>query len=235
MTTCSSTSRCGPGCSRTWAPSPHSRSPLTLAGGNWNDFRTGADTGSPKWWFEANLYGRLSALWWNVLTTAVTYTYYDSPNDSLDTKSDATVNFSLDDSTWLGAFALQPSLTFAFQTHGQFVASADDDGIFMALGLAPGYTFFKESKLPVNLSVPLTFGFSLRHYYTLPGGEDDTWGYFQFGPVLTAPLNFIPKTFGQWTLKAGVEFLELGNNLKQINGLSDSFQTVGRVGLSMTY
>jgi hypothetical protein len=32
-----------------------------------------------------------------------------------------------------------------------------------------------------------------------------------------------------------VEFLNLGDNLKQINGQSDSFHTVGRVGLSMTY
>jgi hypothetical protein len=208
---------------------------LTLAGGNWNDFRTEGDTGDPEWWFEANLYARLSALWWNVLTTSATFIYYDSPNDSFDPKSDVTLTVSLDDSKWLGLFALNPSLTLAFQTHGQFVASADDDGIFLALGLAPGYTFFKKSKLPVNLSVPVTFGFSLRDYYTLPNGDNETWGYFQGGPMLTASLNFIPKTFGQWALKAGVEFLNLGDNLKQINGQSDSFHTVGRVGLSMTY
>ncbi|HXJ80883.1 MAG TPA: hypothetical protein VMS64_19665 [Candidatus Methylomirabilis sp.] len=209
---------------------------LTLAGGNWNDFRSsGSSDSTPKWWFEANLYAALRAVWWNVLTTSVTYIYYDSPNDSFNTQSDITVNASLNDSKWLGAFALNPSVTFAFQVHDHFVPSAKQGGIYMALGLAPGYTFFKDSKFPVNVSAPMTFGFSVRDYYTTPDGHNQTWGYFQGGPQFTVPLKFVPKSWGQWTWMGGVQFLELGNNLKQIDGRTKNFQHIGTIGLSMTY
>ncbi len=77
---------------------------LSIAGGNWNDFRSrGHDStpdGRPTWWFEANLYGRLSATWWDVLTTGATYIHYDTPNDSFKKDADVTINFALADSKW---------------------------------------------------------------------------------------------------------------------------------------
>jgi hypothetical protein len=211
---------------------------LTLAGGNWNDFRSGGDSNSdPRWWFEANLYARLTALWWNVLTTGVTFTYYDSPSNSFRSQSDIAVNVALNDTKWLGAFALNPSIVFAFQTHNHFVPTAKDDGIFMGLGLAPGYTFWKDSRLPLNVSLPMTFGFSVRDYYTTADGKNQTWGYFQGGPQFTTPLKFLGRAFGDWTFKAGVQFLELGENLRQIDGRTNKngYVPIGNVGFSMTY
>jgi hypothetical protein len=209
---------------------------LVLAAGTWHDFRSGGDPHSdPKWWFEANVYARVAATWWNVLSTSAQFIYYDSPNDSFRTSSDITVTAALDDSRWLGAFALNPSIAFAFQTHGHFVGTADSDGIYMSLGLAPGYTFFKNSTVPLNVSLPMTFGFSVRDYYTTASGRNDTWGYFQGGPQFTAALKFIPRAFGDWTARAGVQFLQFGRNLKEINGRNDSFTTIGTVGFAMTY
>lgn len=212
---------------------------LTLAGGVWNSFHSGGglltEPSDPKWWFEANLDARLTATWWKVLTTGVTFTYYDSPNNSFGSLADIALNFALDDSKWLGAFALNPSAVFAFQTKGHFVPSADTNGIYMGLGLAPGYTFLKDSKYPVNVSLPMTFGFSVRNYYTTADGQNQTFGYFQGGPLITMPLKFVPKDFGQWTFKAGVQFLSLNSNLKKIDGQKDGFVPIGSVGFSMTY
>jgi len=211
---------------------------LTLAGGTWHSFHSGGglltEPSDPTWWFEANLDAKLTAVWWNVLTTGVTFTYYDSPNNSFSSKSDIAVNFALDDSKWLGAFALNPSVVFAFQTKSHFVPSADTNGIYMALGLAPGYTFFKGSTYAFNVSLPMTFGFSVKDYYTV-NGENQTFGYFQGGPLFTMPLKFIPKDYGQWAFKAGVQFLSLNSNLKKIDGQRDGFVPIGSVGFSMTY
>jgi DNA-binding protein Fis len=78
-------------------------------------------------------------------------------------------------------------------------------GIYMGIGLAPGYTFFAESSFPVNLSAPMTFGFSLKDYYTV-NGVNQTFGFFSGGPLITLPLKFIASTLGNWSLKAGVQF-----------------------------
>jgi hypothetical protein len=78
------------------------------------------------------------------------------------------MNFSLNDSKWLGAVALNPSLFFAFETKGEALGSADrKKGIYMSLGLAPGYTVFEDSSVSFNVSAPLTFAFSVKDYNTV--------------------------------------------------------------------
>ena len=54
----------------------------------------------------------------------------------------------------------------------------------------------------------MTFGFSLKDYYTV-NGVNQTFGFFSGGPLITLPLKFIPNTLGNWSLKAGVQFLVL--------------------------
>jgi hypothetical protein len=210
---------------------------LVIAPGIWNNWHYGGGTvvapSDPKFWFEADLYIKLTATWWEVLSTSVTYTYYTSPNDSFASYADVGLSFSLADSKWLGAFALNPSILFAFETKGEALAADGKKGIYMGIGLAPGYTFFENSSFPVNISVPLTFGFSLKDYYTV-NGQNQTFGYFSGGPLITMPLKFIPSTFGSWALKAGVQFLVLNSNLSTVNG-NNNFVPIGSVGLSLTY
>jgi hypothetical protein len=214
-------------------------SSLVIAPGIWNNFQYGEDgrlvePSDPRFWFESDLYLKLSATWWDVLTTGVTYTYYTSPNDSFTTYADVGLGFSLNDSKWLGAFALNPSLLFAFETKGEALVSGDGDkGIYMGLGLAPSYTVYEDPSLSFNVSAPMTFGFSVKDYYTVDG-KNQTFGYFSGGPLFTFGLKFIPASFGNWALKAGVQFLVLNSNLQTIN-TGDSFVPIGSVGVSMSY
>lgn len=213
-------------------------SSLVFAPGIWNNFQYGDDgrlvePSDPRFWFESDLYLKLSATWWDTLTTAVTYTYYTSPNDSFTTYADVGLSFGLNDSKWLGDFALNPSLLVAFETKGEALASANGQkGIYMGIGLAPGYTFFTDASTPLTVSLPLTFGFSLKDYYTVDGGQ--TFGYFSGGPLFTAQLKFIPPAYGNWALKAGVQLLVLNTNLEQVN-TGESFVPIGSIGLAMTY
>jgi hypothetical protein len=210
---------------------------LVLAPGIWNNWHYGGGTvvepSDPKFWYEADLYIKLAATWWEVLSTGVSYTYYVSPNDSFTSYADVGLSFSLGDAKWLGPYALNPSLLFAFETKGEALAADGKKGVYMGLGLAPGYTFFADSSFPVNISLPMTFGFSLKDYYTV-NGENQTFGYFSGGPLITLPLKFIPATFSNWALKGGVQFLKLNGNLATVNG-NDSFVPIGSVGLSLTY
>jgi hypothetical protein len=210
---------------------------LSLGAGFWNNWHYGGGTlvepSDPKFWFEADIYAKLSTTWWEVLTAGVTYTYYTSPNDSFATFADVGLYANLSDTKWLGAFALNPSIIFAFETKGEALAADGKKGIYMGIGLAPGYTFFEDAKFPVNISLPMTFGFSLKDYYTV-NGQNQTFGYFSGGPLITMPLKFIPSTFGSWALKAGVQFLALNSNLKAVN-TNSGFAPIGSVGLSLTY
>jgi hypothetical protein len=210
---------------------------LSVGGGFWNNWHYGGGTlvepSDPKFWFEADIYAKVSTTWWEVLTAGVTYTYYTSPNDSFPTFADVGLYANLNDSKWLGAFALNPSIIFAFETKGEALPADGKKGIYMGIGLAPGYTFFDESSFPVNVSLPMTFGFSVKDYYTV-NGQNQTFGYFSGGPLITLPLKFIPNTFGNWSLKAGVQFLALNSNLKTVN-TNQGFVPIGNVGLSLTY
>jgi hypothetical protein len=213
-------------------------SSLVLAPGIWNNFQYGEDgrlvePSDPRFWFESDLYLKLSATWGEVLTTGVTYTYYTSPNDSFTTYADVGLSFGLNDAKWLGAFALNPSLLFAFETKGEALVSDDKKGIYMGLGLAPSYTVFEDPSLSFAVSAPMTFGFSLKDYYTVDG-KNQTFGYFSGGPLFTFGLKFIPPAFGNWLLKAGVQFLVLNSNLQAVN-TGDSFVPIGSVGVAMTY
>ena len=124
---------------------------LVIAPGIWNNFQYGdegrlVEPSDPRFWFESDLYLKLSATWWDILTTGVTYTYYTSPNDSFPTYADVGLSFGLNDAKWLGDFALNPSLLFAFETKGEALVSDDrNKGIYMGIGLAPGYTFFADT------------------------------------------------------------------------------------------
>ena len=127
----------------------------------------------------------------------------------------------------------EPELGFAFETTGEALTADGKKGIYMGISLAPGYTFFEGTKYPLTIGLPMTFGFSLKDYYTV-NGQNQTFGYFSGGPAYHAPLKFIPATYGTWSLKAGVQFLVLNSNLKAVNG-GDGFVPIGSVGLSFTY
>jgi hypothetical protein len=79
---------------------------------------------------------------------------------------------------------------------------------------------------------PSRSGIASKDYYTVNG--DQTFGYFSGGPLFMAQLKFIPPAYGNWSLKAGVQFLVLNTNLETIN-THESFVPIGSIRVSMTY
>lgn len=212
---------------------------LALTIGTWNSLHggnTGADGPNvePKVWYESDFYSKVGWTMFDSLSAGVVYTAYMSPNDFFSTVQELALSLSFNDSEYLGAFALNPSLLLGGELKGQADAGAHK-GIYLQLGLAPSYTFNAESKYPVTLSIPLIVGLSLHDYYEFGTGDDTTFGYFQGGVGLAMPLAFLPPSLGSWQLKAGVNVLQLNGNVKDVNKNRDSTEVIGTVGIAFTY
>ena len=92
-------------------------------------------------------------------------------------------------------------------------------------------------RYPLSLTFPLTVGLSLDDYYETigVGGNDDTFGYLDFGVNMAVPLAFIPASFGTWQFKAGLHGLVLGDNLRAANPNQSRMEFIGSIGIAFTY
>jgi hypothetical protein len=212
---------------------------LALTVGTWNSLH-GGPTGiegpnaDPKVWYESDFYAKVGWSMFEDLSAGIIYTAYMSPNDFFATVQELALSLGYDDSKLLGPFALKPSLLVAFEVKGQADAGAHK-GIYLQAGIAPSYTFNDKSTYPVTLSFPLLLGLSADEYYEFGTGKDSTFGYFQGGVGLSMPLAFIPASFGSWQIKTGVNVLQLGGNLRDVNKDRDPTEIIGTVGLAFTY
>jgi hypothetical protein len=214
-------------------------STLSLTLGVWNSLHwgptglDGVNTVDPKVWYEADFFATLSAVLFEDFTAGLTYTAYMSPNDAFKTAQEVSVNLSYNDARWLGAFALNPTVLLAFETSGQADAGAHRGGLIQ-IGVAPGFTLFKDAAYPLSFSFPVAVGLSLYDYYEFGTGENDTFGVFSAGAKASLPLKFIPAAFGNWQVRASVLWYHFGDNTTQVNrGSRDS--VVGLFGLAVSY
>jgi hypothetical protein len=213
---------------------------FTLLGGLWNSVQseqTLASGSGPANWYEADVTAGFAMGLGDYLTTNVTYIAYTYPNGAFPTVQEIDAGLALNDSEWLGAFALNPSMTWAFELDN--TAFGDEEGIYLQLNAKPSYTFFSDSSYPLTLALPLTLGLSVSDYYEVPATdttprEDDTFGFFDVGFTASVPLSFIPCEYGSWSAYAGVDVYFLSDTLEEVN-LGDSPFGVGKLGISMTY
>jgi hypothetical protein len=200
--------------------------------GIWNSFQA-ADTGNsggpnPKAWYEADLYGKVSAGFADMLELALIYTAYLSPNGAFDRVHELAVNLSFDDSKLLGMWAFSPYMLVAFELDGH--ADGANSGIYMEIGAEPEFPIYRS----ISLSIPLKLGLSLHDYYENPPGHDKPFGYFDLGVSANFPLKFIPADFGEWVFYAAGHFLAFGNATQAFNN-GDASRFLGIFGISLSY
>lgn len=207
---------------------------IDLSFGSWNSVhtrQTGAVSG-PANWFESDVIVGFNVGLWDFVSTNVSYIAYTFPNGAYPTAQEIDWTISFDDSGLLGAFALNPSMLWAFEVDN--TAFGDQEGIYLQLGVKPGVTLFEEADYPLTLALPLTLGLSVSDYYEEPGGDDDTFGYFDAGFVASVPLSFIDSAYGSWSVTAGVDVLVLSDTLERVNRNDEAF-VVGKAGISFVY
>jgi hypothetical protein len=201
--------------------------------GTWNSLHTG-DTGSDgpsgKLWYESDFYATLGLGFGGGVSFSTTYTAYTSPNNMFTTVKEIMFKLAVDDSGYLGKGAVKPYIAIAseFDTSAG-IGQADggaEGGTYLELGIAPGYSGSKAS-----IAIPIKLGMSLSNYYEL-AGEDNKFGYFSIGGLVTVPLGPTTK-FGAWNVHFGAEFQKLGDTTAFFNGGEDTQGIVsGGIGFS---
>jgi hypothetical protein len=203
--------------------------------GTWNSFgpNAGTQTGAlVEDWYESDLYAGFT-LTHGKLSLTTSYTFLTSPSDAFQSVQELGFTLTLDDSEWMKAWALKPYATLAIETGSNCSDSPElDNGVYLELGIAPGFSF-DVGQTPITLTFPASVGLSLTNYYQDSGGEDDTFGFAQFGAKASIPLGE-PGRFGAWTLNAGVSLLYLGDHTKAFNNGTDT-EVIGTIGLQWNF
>ena len=233
--------------------------------GTWNSLHFEAPTGNGNpgsatdTWYEADWYGGFSFGLPMNLWLDVSYVTLYGPNAGGNFADEVDIAFGLDDSEmwgdtgipgWTG---LQPYVLFAIETDagsdGAAPAVNQETGVYLELGIAPGFTLVESEDYPIDLTIPVTVGLGLDDYYQYDDrstvaveDEDETFGFFQIGVVASMPLSAIPAEFGSWSVSAGVHVLVLNEDFieNSINAPApapgyDTVRVLGTVGIAMEY
>jgi hypothetical protein len=208
--------------------------------GSWNSIHTNQfpddiGTDEPKW-YESDFYATLG-FGFSKATLGLTYTAYMSPAEDVGdvdvyfkTIHELAIKLGFDDSGALGKAALKPYVLVAFELgDGQAdLGPSDEKGVYVELGVAPGYSGDKAS-----VTFPVKIGLSAKDYYKFPGFADDSkFGFFSVGGIVTVPIN------SNWNVHGGGELQMFGDNLKVVNRSfddTDDKKTMGIVSIGVGF
>ena len=115
---------------------------------------------------------------------------------------------SLDDSDWLGAYALHPHVSWFRPFPGGWESS--DEGSYFEFGIEPERSFGKSER-PVTISFPIAVGLGQKRYYL---GEH--FGFFSAGVAVSVPLAFIPSSWGEMESRPKRHLFRLAANAAPI-------------------
>jgi len=161
---------------------------------------TGSSTAA---WYESDVTAGISLTFLKVLTLTPSYYAYFSPNDAFQTFQGINVNLALDDSQWLGAFALHPHATVLFELANK-AGLGSDKGVYYEVGVAPALPTFAG----VTVSFPINVGFGSHGFYA-----GDAFGYASASVAASYALSFVPSCLGSWSLNGSATYYYLHDNL----------------------
>lgn len=191
---------------------------VTLGMGVWNSFhsrKTLSRGSGPSNLYETDFYPSLTLDLPGGFQTAFTYYVYTGPNGSFNTVQEFDAAVSFDDSPYLKAFALNPSVTFALETEKTSFGSKR--GSWVGPKIEPTLLNIEGDKLGLTVSAPIEAGFAIDNYYEEAGRHEKTLGYIAAGVTAAVPLQFIPSEFGAWSVAVTGRGYYLNNALSRAN------------------
>jgi len=204
--------------------------------GSWNafhtqihDFRNLDGKVSSNKWYESDIYATLGLGFGGGVSLGTTYTSYTSPGNYWSHIKEIAFKLSVDDSAKLGKGALKPYGLVAFElTDGGQADAGANQGVYVELGVAPGYSASKAS-----FALPVKIGLSAKDYYEFGTGTDSKFGYFSVAGIVTVPAG------PHFNVHGGVEVQAYGDNLKAYNAYGSkgdrTATAIGSVGLGFSY
>lgn len=197
---------------------------VTLTTGLWNDVDTEPSGVQPGNWNEIDPSAGINVKFLRDWTFESPFTAFISETDSYPTTWNWDPHLSYHDH-FLPNFSFNPYVEFFFEISNKstivFNQATSQSGCYGVLGFDPTYVV---KNLPLKLELPT--------YLTLPSDNfyqrvDGTGGGTGLGLVstmfkATVPLEFIPKSYGTWSVYGGVQYDYLNNP-----GLLDGNEFVG--------
>jgi hypothetical protein len=219
---------------------------ITLNLGLWTNLasdpkvvRFGSHNGS---WTEFDWMPGVSFVFAKNFTLTVSYFEFDYPSTNSSPQRSINTSLSYDDTDLLGTFALHPHFTFLQELTGDAFGNGhvglgldgSNKGQYYEVGIAPAFTFMKDSKYAPTLTIPVTGGFGSGGFY------GTGFGYASAGLTVSVPLAFIPSGFGSWTANFGGTYYYLGTSLSRANGQYSNSGVnhdagVGFAGVGLTF
>lgn len=196
---------------------------ITLTAGMWSSFHSEKSGADPGHWNEWDPIAGLSFGLGEYVKFETNYTAFKSMVDSYPTSHHMELKLKLDDSKWLGAFALNPYVAYWQELENKatvtFDPSQSDESYYFTLGVNPSLKLGA-----VKLEFPTYVNLVGDDFYQQYDGSGGGSGFGVFGTEIKAsiPLTFIPKEYGFWTAYAGVKYYHLDND-----GLLDGNEVLG--------
>jgi hypothetical protein len=199
---------------------------VTVNTGVWNSLHTGSsgeDGPTGKLHYEEDYYATLT-LGFKGASFATTFTSYTSPNGSFGTTNEIAFKVS-------PTYRYGPYVLLAQELSGG-ADGGPNKGTYLELGLAgPSWGLRQKA----TFSVPVKVAFSLNDYYEHPvTGEDNKFGFFDIGVLLTVPISRISGSYGSWNFHVGGDFLAFGDTTKYFNN-DESTKGLFSFGIGFTY
>lgn len=202
--------------------------------GVWNSLQTGSsglDGPSDRLHYEEDFYTTVSLGFGGGVTLGTTFAAYTSPNAMFNTVKE--ISFKAARAHMLSPYGL---IAFELDDDGHTDVGSNK-GTYLELGVGPTFTLMKDGP---TLTVPVKVGLSLKDYYENPlTGDDEKFGFFAVGGLLTVPLKGIPSGFGSWNVHGGADVLVFGDTPKLFNvnkdGDVNKSKVVGLFGIGVTY
>lgn len=195
---------------------------VTLTAGMWSSFHTQESGTDPGNWNEWDPILGVSFGLGEYVKFETNYTAFKSMVDSYPTSHHLELKLKLDDSKWLGNFALNPYVAYWQELDNKatvtFNSATSEESYYFTLGVDP------TVKLgPVKLEFPTYINLVGSDFYQQSDGSGGGGGLAVFGTEIKAsvPLTFIPKECGSWTGYVGVKYYHLSND-----GLLDGNQVL---------
>jgi len=174
-----------------------------------------------KSWFEFDYTAAVAVTFLKNWTSTLSYIEADYPSDQFEANRNLQLGLAFNDADYLGVFALHPhfNVLYELNTNSSGAAGIKKGGWYYELGVAPSYTFLKDSKYPITATLPITVGFGDSNgFYGGNYSGNNIYGYFTTGLNASVPLAFIPSCYGAWTTNAGFNYYNLGTSAQQYSG-----------------
>jgi len=186
---------------------------VSLTAGFWNSFHTEKSGAEPSHWNEFDPILGLTFSFYDFLKFETNYTAFDSMTDSYPTSQHLELKLKLDDSKWLGDFALNPYVAYWLELDNKatvtFNEASSDESYYFTLGINPSC-----KAGPVKIELPTYINLCGDNFYQQFDGSGGGSGLAVFGTEIKAstPLTCIPKEWGSWTGYVGVKYYHLYND-----------------------